>query len=430
MLQLYPYQLDGVRWLTEHRRGGLFDDQGLGKTVQALTALRQLSAARTLICAPAVALHNWKREVLLVDPTARVQVLRTGRDIVRGDATHVIVSHALFRMPKIDAQLHGFNALVIDEAQAFRNPYAKRSRRMFLGNDAMARRSPIVWALTGTPMPNDATNVWTMLAGIRPELVRDAETGKLLSYAQWRDRFCVTVPSGFSNQLKVVGIKRAPELRSRVMAFGLRRLKSDVLQDLPPIRYSDVLLDSSTRVRETFDPLKITDDTLDQLQADPSFAEWRHACGLAKVAPTIELLSDELREDPKRKVIVVAHHLDVIEQLVAGLGEFGCRSITGARSPQERYDAVNEFQTDPTTRVIVLQITAGGTAITLTAAQDVVFVEQSFVPGDNAQVADRAHRIGQRGSVHVRFLSLANSVDQIVGEILARKTAMIRQVLR
>ncbi len=436
-MKLYPYQEAGVRWLVDHPRAGLFDDQGLGKTIQVLHAAKQMGVERMLVVAPAVALHNWAREFARVFPGRRAQVLTTGRDVVDPRANIVVVSHGLFTAPKINEQLRGFRALVVDEAHFFRNPNALRTRKMFLGPDALVRRSGIVWALTGTPMPNDSTEVWAMLAGIAPALVRDAETGKLLSYAQWRDRFCVTVPSTYGTRLKVIGIQRAPELRSRLGVFSLRRLKVDVLPDLPPIRYSTVLLDggsvATTELEQDAELWGLQDDPdemLQDLQANSSFAEWRHECGLAKVDAAVTLLADELRENPTKKVVVVAHHLDVIENLCADLASFGCEVITGAVSPAARDVAVQAFQKVPAVRVILLQITAGGTAITLTAAQDVVFVEQSFVPGDNAQVADRAHRIGQRGSVHVRFLSLAGSIDEIVVEILRRKTEMIRQVIR
>jgi SWI/SNF-related matrix-associated actin-dependent regulator 1 of chromatin subfamily A len=177
------------------------------------------------------------------------------------------------------------------------------------------------------------------------------------------------------------------------------------------------------------EPAELHDDAdLHRAAGDAGWATWRHECGLAKVDPAVALMEAELAGDPDRKVILVAHHLDVIEGLRTGLHAYGATTIVGSLSQLERARRVERFQVDPACRVIVLQLHAGGTAITLTAAQDVVFVEASTVPGDNAQVADRAHRIGQQGSVLCRYLSVAGSADEAVARILARKTEALRSI--
>jgi SWI/SNF-related matrix-associated actin-dependent regulator 1 of chromatin subfamily A len=147
------------------------------------------------------------------------------------------------------------------------------------------------------------------------------------------------------------------------------------------------------------------------------------------VDAAIELLRDELASDLACKRVVFCHHREVAARLEAELAEFGVVAITGEASPVQRTQRVATFQASPATRVAVCQIVAGGVGITLTAAHHVTFVEQSFVPGDNAQAADRCHRIGQTMPVIVRVLAAAGSVDTLVSEILARKARMIRETL-
>lgn len=438
MSTLFPFQQLGIEWLSKNHRAGLFDEQGLGKTVQALLAADRAGIKRLLVVAPTAVADNWRKEAQRWAPHRRPQAILSGRTTIDPRATLVIVTHGLTFDSLINVQLWGFDGVVVDESHVFVKPTAQRTAALLLGEHALVRRSRISWLLTGTPMPNNPMELWTPLAGMAPDRLRDKSTGKLLNYDEWRERFCVTKPSGYGDGYSVIGVKNVPELKERLKGFSLRRLKKDVLPDLPPIRYSTVALTVDTPTMWLVDQLEPEkqlmklglpdDEIVEALQQEPSFNEWWHACGLAKVPGTIDLLENDLRGGMK-KVIVVAYHLDVIAQLTAGLAKFGAVSLTGSNGAMERSAIVDAFQNDPETRVIVLQIQAGGVGLTLTAAADVVFVEQLPSPGKNAQAADRAHRIGQTERVLVRCLYLPDSIDEPMTEILTRKAAMIAEVL-
>jgi SWI/SNF-related matrix-associated actin-dependent regulator 1 of chromatin subfamily A len=254
-----------------------------------------------------------------------------------------------------------------------------------------------------------------------------------LNWFQFRDRYCLCKASPYHDGVKVVGVKQEmlPELRDKLAGFSLRRLKRDHLS-LPPIRWGTTVVTSDTALpKELVDierELKGKTDVLAALRDEVEFSTWRRLCGVAKAPAAVELLVDEL-ENSTKKVVVFAHHTEVVEILAEGLAQFGVVKITGATSAKERQNAVDVFQASPGVRVAICQIVAGGVGITLTAASDVVFVEASFVPGDNDQAACRCHRIGQTQPVLVRMLSLAGSVDELVAEILTRKSAMIAQVV-
>jgi SWI/SNF-related matrix-associated actin-dependent regulator 1 of chromatin subfamily A len=462
--EFLAHQPPAIEWLTEHTRNGYFDDQGLGKTICAITAAVQLGVKRVLIVAPSVVAHNWARELRIWAPGMHHQVVTSGS--AKLSSPVIITTHGLLLADKLYAQLiaREWDLLIIDESQFFRNPKAKRTKRLYgdlfrKDKPSLTRASARVWALTGTPMVNNPSELWTMLAGIAPSRVAKTPGGLPMNWHQWRARFCVLAPSPYGDGVKVVGSKNTVELKARLKGFALRRMKKDVLT-LPPVRYGTVTLTSGALPKALRDyeaglrrpPQTFRDATLDEtmghgrvvmenlsnelkeeLSGGPrngiSFSTWRRLCGEAKVEPTVELLKMEL-DGGTDKIVVGAHHTSVIDGIAAGLVDYKPIVISGATPPAKRTELVRRFQADPTIRVAVVNILAGGVGITLTAASECVLVEQSFAPGDNAQFIDRIVRIGQTRPVQVRTLALADSVDEIVTEILSRKTQMIQEVMK
>lgn len=427
-MNLYPHQITGVDWLAQRRRALLADAAGCGKSPIALVAADKACAGRVLILAPTVVAWNWKREatrwtkrqVHVVDSSDALP-----RDIA--DTAVVIVTHGLLIRGRVFDWIKTFrwSLVVLDEAHNFRNREAQRTRA-FYGTGGVVHHADRVWLLTGTPMPNHAAELWPHLRGLWPERCP-------LSYEAFVDKFCLTEWSPFSEQRKIVGNKNVAELKTLLTGLFLRRLKEDHL-DLPSIRWETVVLPPSDadpllahlneKLREAIDGMSGA-DALDVLRQHKEFAAYRRLCGIAKVNSTVELLE----QDALPKVVVFAHHLDVLDGLEAGLGADNCVKLTGSVSAHERTQMVALFQEDPSVRYALCQITAAGTGITLTAASEVVFVEQSFVPADNSQAADRCHRIGQKEPVRVRILSLAGTVDELVAETIARKASMIAEVM-
>lgn len=443
-MQLFSHQEWGAEWLAATARGCLWDEQGLGKTATAIQAARFVNAKRILVLCPTVVVHNWRREFQRWAPELAVAVLTSG--VERPTNTGVTVTtHGLLLNEKLRAVLQRgpWDLVILDEAHGFRNRTAKRVRYFYGGKGKKSVVLPSiignakrVWLLTGTPMPNNPSELWVPLAGLDPQRIAIPGTRVPMSFEQFRERYCLCEFSPHAKDgVKVVGVQRAAELKEKLRSFSLRRLKRDHL-DLPAIRWGSVALTAtqdSEQLQKAEQRLNRSDDpelNLKLAQEHPvEFSTWRRLCGLAKVQPAIDLLSDELENSP-HKLVVFAHHTEVIEQLRNGLSRFGVVLITGATSAKGRQANVDTFQTSARVRVAICQIVAGGTGVTLTAASDVVFVECSFVPGENVQAADRVHRIGQSESVTVRVLTLAGSVDELLGEILVRKSAMIREVVK
>jgi len=155
--------------------------------------------------------------------------------------------------------------------------------------------------------------------------------------------------------------------------------------------------------------------------------------GLAKLRGATEYIVDMLDSLPEnRKVLVFAHHADVIAALTTHLAEYSPAVLVGKTSQREREEAVDKFLNDPKCRVFVGNIQAAGTAITLVGPKckcsDVVFVESSWTPMDNAQAACRVHRIGQKDGVVARMLSASGTVDDLIHGLLVRKAREFTQL--
>ena len=437
-MSLYRHQKDGAEWLASKARAALLDDPGLGKTITAIVAADRARAHRMLVVAPTCVVWNWRKEIATWSQQRTVQVITAGRMELDPKADTIIVTHGLVLNADLRGRLiaRGFDVCILDESHFFRGATAKRGAA-FYGRDfvlGIASACERVWCMTGTPMPNDASDLWTMCAGQWPTTFPQG-------YHEFRLHYCVTDWTPYGDNVKVVGNRNVSELREKLRDKVLRR-KKDIL-GLPPVRYETVNLRPTVMPQELalvlseldrdtvsmLDTAATAEDAFELLGGSKAFAAFRRLCGLAKADAAGELLAMELASGALPKVVVMAHHTDVVAALALRLQAFGVRTITGATSAKERAAAVDAFQTDPETRVIVCNILAGGTGTTLTAASELVFVEMSFVPGENAQAADRIRRIGQDSPCRVRFIALDGTLDEPLVGVLKRKVAMIREVL-
>jgi SWI/SNF-related matrix-associated actin-dependent regulator 1 of chromatin subfamily A len=448
-MDLYLHQRVGADWLAARKHAILADEQGLGKTATALCAADRAGAARALVLCPTAVAHNWLREARTWSPTRCGQLLLTGKAKLDPVATLVVTTHGLLTRQPMRSQLSSarWDALIVDESHAFKNERAMRTRALFGSAIARAAGKGLieaaqrVWLLTGTPMPNDPTELWPALRALAPERIMAASPSgwrRPASWLQFRRQFCALQPNPWApDGFKIVGARNTVDLRTRLTGFMLRRRKKDHL-DLPPLRWGTTELTVTTlpaelramedRAAQALAEGRSVEQVLAGLRDENALPTWRRLCGEAKVDAAVELLGGELDEGALTSVVVFAHHREVVRRLAAGLAKHGAVTITGDTAPAARQRAVDTFQAGEA-RVCVAQLQAGGVGITLTAAQDVVFVESDWVPGTMRQAADRCHRIGQEGSVLARVLALAGSIDGMIAATVARKAAMIDEVI-
>lgn len=425
-MKLFPYQAQGAAFLASRRFAFLADGMGLGKTVQAIAACSKIAAARVVVVCPAVARVNWQREFDVWAAQLSVNVR--------------IVSYDKLAVSKIDQdQICEFkpDVLILDEAHYLKTRTTKRTKTIYgspPGTAGILKSAARVWLLSGTPCPNNAGEIWPHLRSLWPELITRAE--KPLSYAEFLVRYCHIQDTPFGP--KILGNKNKDELREILSQIMLRRRAEDVLKDLPPMVWQSMTVEADAVVN---DLAALESDIAvaalrEALYADGviegasiALASLRRVTGQAKAPLAARMIADEIDAGAYDKIVVFAQHLDVIKLLVDNLSEYGVVSITGSTPPAQRQNAIDEFQANPRVRVFVGQLQACSTAITLHASNQVLFVEQSWTPAENAQAAKRCHRIGQNRPVFVRMLGLAKSVDEAVAKVLARKSQMIGELM-
>jgi SNF2 family DNA or RNA helicase len=409
-MRLYPYQKVGRDDLAAHRRRYLGDDPGLGKTVMALAAAEIVDAQRLLVICPAIARPVWRR---------------TWEQMGRPTPQCHMVSYDECRMGRApdDPDL-----VILDEAHYCANIAAKRTRAAL----RVAHQAPRVWCLSGTPMRNHPLELYPVLRAIWPDLLNHHGVGTREKYLA---RFCTVVPTEWGE--KILPEVKAPEvLRQIVGSVMLRRRLSDVQLDLPPLRWEStpLLAPDGPTLDEMLAGIAGYDVLLAALECGElpeggQTSTLRRLIGAAKAPAALALLADELREGTLDKVVVLAYHRDVLDLLHRGLAPFGVVRVEGSTAPGARERAEERFQTEHTTRVFLGQITAAGTAITLTAGHEIVLVEQMWTPFDNFQAVKRIHRIGQDYPCRARLCMLPDTIDEQVERVLLRKLAAIGEII-
>jgi SNF2 family DNA or RNA helicase len=424
-MTLFPYQQAGADFLADRTKALLADGMGLGKTAQAIVAANKIGAQTVVVICPAIARINWRREFDMWGAGQELYVESYDTIVRRKDA----------RQRVQDMQP---DVLILDEAHYLKSRTSKRTQSIYgrycIGG-GLSDTAGRVWLLTGTPAPNDVSELYPHLSGLWPDLLPSDK-----KFHSFITRYCHVDATPFG--IKVIGNKKdtLPELRSNLQSVMLRRRAEDVLKDLPPIVWQEVEIEPDEispelAALEGSEELKalravMDDETIEMADVEGvAMATLRRMTGAAKANVIGGMLADELGANAYDKVIVFAHHKEVIKSLRALLEDFDPVVINGETTNARRQEAIDRFQTDPSCRVFIGQIQACATAVTLHAASQVVFAEASWTPSDNAQAAKRAHRIGQTRPVMVRMIGLAGSIDAAVTRVLARKSRQISEAL-
>lgn len=405
------------------------DEMGLGKTVQAICGINELKAKKALVLCPAVVKLNWKRELeIWLNEKLNIQILNGRNDTVKANTDIVIVNYDLIVSPSILAQLIRlrFAVGIFDESHYLKNRQAKRTKAV-LYKAGIASRCVYKWFLTGTPILNRPIELYPILKACVPNLIAPFN-----SYDAYAKRFCDAWWDGF--QLVAKGASNLDDLSRRLNSgFMLRRLKKDVLKELPDKQYQLVMIPAKDKkIQEllkrefTFAPKELGKAA--KVGVDGAeLAIIRHQLALSKVETAIEHIEDLLEE--QEKIVVFAYHKDVIAIIAEKLGQYGVVCITGDTAQNKRQSIVDAFQGSKECRVFIGQIDAAGVGITLTAASNVVFVESSWVPGVIDQAVDRCHRIGQKDAVNAQFLVIQDSLEEYMLKTVIEKKQVIEQVM-
>lgn len=436
---LLPYQKAGIAYALKSRRCFIADEMGLGKTIQGLISLEAADAFPAVVVCPATLTLNWEYEANKWLPHRSVtRIQKRNQDLVDADLTIIGWSN----LEHWADTLVGRRGYLFDESHFAKNPEAKRTKAAI----KVAKTAPadgMVLCLTGTPVTNRPAEYASQLEILGR--LRDFG-GKWAFYkryaAAYRDRFGVWHLDGSSHK---------EELNERLRATCyIRRTKNQVLTDLPPLLSSRILVSPDEKVMVRY--RRAEDDIAEymaqraaeialelgqsprsaaviaRIKAESSehlvrMSALRQLAAEAKMGAVVEWV--ESLRSAGQKVVLAAHHRDVVDALAA---KFGGLKIQGGMPIAEIEDVKAQFQNDPDAGVIVLSIQAAKTGHTLTAAQDVGFVELPFTPADVDQTAARCHRIGQTGLVTSHFLLAAGTIDERIYSLIRSKRSVVDAV--
>ena len=442
-LAYLPYQRAGIAYAMDRPNVLIADEMGLGKTVEALGVINaDYSIKRVLVICPASLKINWHREAekwrtryMRVEIANGSAGRAAGEEAAFPDADIVIINYDILAKHRDAIDRVQWDLLIVDEAHYLKNPKAQRTR-LVLGHwdkDEAKRIQPIQARrrlfLTGTPIVNRPVELWPLIQAMNPTGMGRA------GFMKYATRYCNATKTRFGWDFS--GASNLDELQRRLReSVMVRRLKEDVLTELPAKRRQIMVMPAPDDLKvvlaeeiEAYDAYEAAKDAglTERTAAFTVLSDLRHKTALKKVPLAVDHIETMLEE--VGKLVVFAHHHDVIEDLCEGLQEYGVVSLTGEDGMKARQEAVDRFQTDPACRVFVGSIQAAGVGLTLTAAQTAVFVEMDWVPGVMSQAEDRLHRIGQTGSVLVQHLVLDDSLDARMARVIVEKQAVIEQAL-
>lgn len=434
--ELRPYQLDGFRWLMRLNNWGvgacLADDMGLGKTIQGLALL--LSKAEdgpALVIAPASVTRNWIREAAKFAPTLNPVLLGQGDRAATiesvGPYDMLVVSYGLLPFEGEALAAKRFGTIILDEAQAIKNRGTKRSQV------AMSLQADFRVATTGTPIENHLGELWNLFQFLNP--------GLLGTFQRFNEKYTIPITKSNDNE-------RRQQLRRLIQPFILRRRKEEVLEELPPKTEITLTVELSAPERAFYEALRQRaleqiDDSEGPNKRFQILAELmklrQAACHPKMVDPNVdigssklELLAETVKEitESGHKVLIFSQfvrHLKLVEAWVQEEG-IEYQYLDGSTPGKKRDESVQAFQRGEGD-VFLISLKAGGTGLTLTAADYVIHLDPWWNPAVEDQASDRAHRIGQQRPVTVlRFVS-ENTIEEKIVQLHHQKRDLADSLL-
>lgn len=443
--KLRNYQSDGVNWLERLRfmrlNGILADDMGLGKTLQAIIALTHNKAdnpkALSIVVCPTSLVYNWKEEFNKFNPDFRTlpvdgtpaQRKKLLEDIKKFDV--VVTSYSLLQKDIEFYQNVDFSYIILDEAQHIKNRGTRNAKSVknLKGSHRLI--------LTGTPIENSLEELWSLFDFLMP--------GLLSSYDRFVEKYIRKPQTGVNKNLEVLKRKLSP--------FILRRMKKDVLDDLPPVTdivyhchlspeqlqlyraYAESAREELSQLvkKEGFEKVQIhvlsTLTRLKQICCHPAiFAKDKPEIGdSAKYDMLLELLQNLM--ESKHKTVIFSQYTRMLNIIRQDLQKQGIRFEYLDGSTKNRLDIVNKFNDDANIPIFLVSLKAGGSGLNLVGADTVIHYDMWWNPAVENQATDRVHRIGQKNSVSSYKLVTLGTIEEKILELQDRKRGLVKKII-
>ncbi len=427
---LRGYQKEGYYWLNfllENEFGGILaDDMGLGKTVQVIALIaRDRSSKPYLVVAPTTVTNNWKLEVEKFSPDITAKVLRSGKDINNADFKDgvFIVSYNLLQRHIEKFRDIDFRFVILDEAQAIKNPLSKRARAV------KELKADLRLALTGTPIENSLVELWSIFDFLMPGFLGD--------FKSFKKRYLDN-----SSSLE--------SLRKKIAPFVLRRTKESVLKELPPKVEQVVFLDMKGKQRRLYNKILLAvrrdmEESREMLSEEQFrfkvltyLLRLRQVCLYPKLlnesftdeSIKLETFREMVREivDSGHRVLVFSQFVKMLKVLEDEVRKLSIPYLYLDGSTKNRQEIIDRFDTGDYP-VFLLSLKAGGVGINLTKADYVIIYDPWWNPAVEMQATDRTHRIGQDKTVFVYKFIIKDSVEEKILKLQERKRELAANVI-
>lgn len=443
---LRNYQIEGIGWLDRLRRmhlnGILADDMGLGKTLQAITTLTQYQQEhpdqRSIVVCPTSLVYNWKEEFHKFNPQIKALAVdgnpnQRKKLLIEIEAYDVIItSYTLLQKDIEFYKTFVFGYAILDEAQHIKNRGTRNAQSVKMIQAAHRL------ILTGTPIENSLDELWSLFDFLMP--------GLLSTYDRFVEKYIRQSSLPHSG-------KSLDALRRKVAPFILRRMKKDVLDDLPPIseivyhcHLSDVQKElyrsyaasareelSQLVKKEGFDRVQIhvlaTLTRLKQICCHPAiFAKDRAEVGdSAKYDLLLELLQTLI--EGHHKTVIFSQYTRMLQIMREDLQKQGIRFEYLDGSSKNRLSIVKKFNEDENIPIFLVSLKAGGSGLNLVGANTVIHYDMWWNPAVESQATDRVHRLGQKNSVSSYKLITLDTIEEKIVELHARKKGYDKAVI-
>ena len=446
---LYPFQKEGVEILLSNRKNYLLaDEMGLGKTVQAAVylALKKHSLPAVIVC-PASLKLNWSREiekwchvntyiingrqsqyfsdefvekypVFIINydilgvedkELKNIEILKEKEAKENGEYYKKKILHVNGWVDELVK--HDFRTIICDEVQFISDPETIRSRAV----SQLCQNDSKKIFLSGTPYETRTSQFFTCLNILNPRMFPN----------RWAylHRYC-NPKRGYGGHWKFDGLSNAKELHEKISTMMIRRLKKDVLTQLPPKNRIIIPMQISTSERKIYDDV---DSQFTESNALVKLSQLKQASFEAKKNAMLQWIKDYLQTN--EKLVVFVYHKSSFEFF---MNEFkgSCVGINGSTPVNDRQKNVDKFQTDKKIKLFIGQIKACGAGLTLTAANATCFLEFGQTVVEHCQAEDRVHRIGQKAdSVTAFYLILENSIDESIMKTLENHNKDMKMVM-
>ena len=443
----YPFQLQGVAFMQSiGGRGMIADEMGLGKTAQALmwAHLNKNKRPIIIIC-PASLKLSWALEAQFWLPGITITVLEGKKgEVINAPTDLMIINYDILSnefqkelLPGgrvIEKELYGTGwvdhlkkikakGIILDESHKIKSPNTRRTHAV----QKLQKNIPHIIALSGTPIVSRPVEFYTVLKMIAPKLIPN--------YWTFVKRYCGAKDNGFG--LDVSGSSNVHELHDIVSKVMIRRLKKDVLKELPEKVRAFIPLEINNR-REYEEAENNFIEYVDRTKGEEAAERASNAKALTQIEVLKQLAAkgkldaviswvEDILESGE-KLVVCAVHKEVISHIYNRFKLIAVK-IDGTVPPKHRKSVEQTFQLDDKIKICIIQYGAGGVGFTLTASSNVACVEYPWTPGELEQAIDRTHRIGQKYSVTAHYLFGKNTIEEAIIKLLAGKEQVLNQVL-